>query len=670
MTLSPKLIHNDSVVPLKSVVIKGQEFYDKQKQSYQDYEDYLNSIVDRADYDSVFIDHQGVKEDIAYRQNFYYNQYKKEWSKQVDYERWKKDKEAAEASMAAKQAGIDQKLYFENVRKAREKAMQEVAKGKDTTGFFANYMRKATKPNNLGKGKILMEQKDDYRVDFYKEYSNRAKEEVLRDWAAGKDTTGLYEQYMKSFDKNLKSLMLGGEDMSKVPDRFRNIFREGQDMDRITNQQLTDQDSIQIAKSRYKFEDIALNEMKRERKDEKRKELIVFPYEENTRLDSVIQTDRDFVYYYKQDYPVTPGLRRLLLMMDSKIDAVDRSDYIPAKADTLSYFISSLSQLVDTSFITKTTTVHRDVYNSMVIYPKFMPGKAVFNINYKDNKAQADKVLSTYRTFTGEGNLLMDSIVIRVSTSLDGAYDDHAALSQKRADALKEYFVKALGNSNGDMGTIIKTRYSGEDWNTLARLIMKRSDMPNKSEITNMLTQAVNPDQCEQDIKKTYPADYKIIVDSIYPLLNKADIVFNMVRPGMGEEVAVNKEIRPGYAKALEYLQDREYWKALDILQNYPDYNTALCLVSMGYNAKALDLLNDLPQTGNTEYLKAILAIRANNDSGAIDHLVKACELDPTKVYRTLLDPEIATLLRKYNLQNRLNSAANSTATAPQPATN
>jgi tetratricopeptide (TPR) repeat protein len=299
-----------------------------------------------------------------------------------------------------------------------------------------------------------------------------------------------------------------------------------------------------------------------------------------------------------------------------------------------------------------------------------MPGKAIFNINYKDNKAQADKVLSTYRTFTGEGNLQMDSIVIRVSTSLEGAYDDNATLSQKRADALKEYFAKTMGSGNGDMATIIKTRYSGEDWNTLARLVMKRTDMPNKSEIVNMLTQAVNPDQCEQDIKKTYPADYKTIVDSIYPLLNKADIVFNMVRPGMGEEITVNKEVRPGYAKALEYLQDREYWKALDILQNYPDYNTALCLVSMGYNAKALDLLNNLPQTGNTEYLKAILSIRANNDSEAIDHLVKACELDPTKVYRTQLDPEIATLVRKYNLQDRLNSAANSAATTSQPAAN
>lgn len=658
VTMSPKLLHNDSVVPLKTIILKGQEFSNKQKQSYKDYEDYVNSIVDESQYDSVFVDYKGVEQDIAFQQNFYYNQYHKEWSRQADFEEWKTSKEDAEALMAAKQTGFDKKLYYENVRKAREKAMKEVAKGKDTTGFFAKYMKNVPKPDDLTKGKAVVEQKNDYRLDFYKEYSNRAKEQVFRDWATGKDTVGAYARYMKNFDKNLKTLMLEGEDMTRIPERFRDIYREGRAMNQIKNQYLTAKDSIEIAQSRYKFEDIALNEMKKERREEKRRELIIFPYEENTHLDTIIQTDRDFFFVYKQDYPVTPGMRRLRLTMNTKIDAIDRSSFVTPLSDTLSYFISSLSQLVDSTLISKTTTIHRDVYNTMVVYPKFATGKSSFNINYRDNKDQADKVLNTYRTFTGEGKLLMDSVVIRVSTALDGPYDDNIELSMKRANALKDYFIKSLGGNKADMTMIFKTRYSGEDWNTMARLIVKRTDMPNKSEILDMLTQAVNPDQCEQDIKKNYPADFRIIQDSIYPLLNKADIIFNMTRPGITEEISVNTEVRPDYAQALRFLQDREYWKALDILQAYPDYNTALCLVCMGYNAKALDLLNDLQQTGNTEYLRAILSIRSGNDNEAINHLIKACELDPTKAYRAPLDPEIAGLIRKYNLQERLNSSA------------
>lgn len=654
IALSPKILYNDSIVPLKTVYLKGNEFGTRQKQGYKDYDDYIHSIVNKADYDSVFIDHDGVKRDIENQQKFYYDQYHKEWSRQTDFEEWKAKKDKVEALQEASKTGYDKKLYHDNVRKARELAMKEVAKGKDTTGFHARYMKRFIKPGDVEKSTLKVEQKTDYRLDFYKEYSKKARERVITDWANGKDTMGAYVRYMKGFDKNFKTIVLDGEDIGGIPDRFKDLYKTGRNMDEIINQSFTEQDSMQIAQSRYKFEDIALNEMKDAMREEKRRELIIFPYEENVRLDTMIQTDKDFIYYYKQDYPVLPGLKSLRLALNTQIDAIDRSRFVQPLSDTLSYFISSLSQLVDTSLITKKTTVHRDMYNSMVIYPKFLPGKFAFNAAYKDNKEETDKVISTYRTFTGEGKLIMDSIIIRVSTSLDGDYDKNYEVTKKRANALKEYFVKALGGS-ADVNMIFKTRHSGEDWNTLATLLTKRTDLQYKEEILNMLREAVYPDQTEENIKKTYPKDYVIIRDSIYPLLNKAEIVFNMTRPGMTEDVQVNTEIRPDYQKALGLLQDRKYWDALEILSNYPDYNTALCLVCMGYNAKALELLESLPQTGNNEYLLAILAIRSDNGYQAKTHLLKACELDPSKAYRAPLDPEVAAFVRKYKLQEQLN---------------
>lgn len=654
VTLSPQILHNDSVVPLNDVVVKGQEFYDKQKQDHQDYDDFLKSIVSPHQYDSVFVDYDGVKEDIDFYQELFYKQYHKEWSRQTDYEQWKAKKEDAEALSSARKAGMDKMKYHEHVRKARQQAMKEAAKGKDTTGYFAKYMKNVINPHEIEKNKIKIEQRNDYRLDFFEEYSKRAKENTLRDWAMGKDTVGSYQKYMRTFDKNLKTLMLDGEDLKKIPERFRDLYRSGRKMDAIESKAFTKEDSIEIAKHRYMFEEIALNEMKDERREEKKKEMIPFPYELNTRLDSVIQTDHDFVYYYKQDYPVSPGLKQLRLVMDTRIDAVDRSTFIPPTSDTLAYFISSLSQLADTSLIVKRTTLHRDVYSSMTIYPKFQPGKAIFAINYKDNKLQADTLLNTYRTFTNNGGLAMDSMVVRVTTSLDGSYEKNEELSKKRAEALQDYFAKTLGISPD----LFKIRVSGEDWNTLAKLIVRRNDMPNKSDVLAILTSAVYPDQTEGDIKKAFPQDFKVIKDSIYPMLNKAEITFNMTRPGMTEEVSVNTEERPEYAQALQYLLDREYWKALDILSNYPDFNTALCLVCMGYNNKALEVLDMIGNTGNTEYLRAILAIRAGNDNRAISHLLNACEMDPSKAYRAPLDPEVAGLVRMYNLQGQLNEKA------------
>ena len=71
-------------------------------------------------------------------------------------------------------------------------------------------------------------------------------------------------------------------------------------------------------------------------------------------------------------------------------------------------------------------------------------------------------------------------------------------------------------------------------------------------------------------------------------------------------------------------------------------------------NKQNLVVLDGLPETGNTEYLRTILSIRSNKDNEAIDHLMRACELDPSKVYRAPLDPEIADLISKYSLQRRI----------------
>ncbi|MDU1891437.1 MAG: hypothetical protein E6767_12180 [Dysgonomonas sp.] len=654
VTLAPRILHNDSVVPLKEVLLKGIKFSNKQKQDYLDFAAYEKTIVDPKDYDSVFVNHRAVQEDIEQHQNFYYGRFHKEWSRQTDYEQWKAKKDEAEAVETARQIGLNKKRYHEQTRKVRQQIMKDVAKGKDTTGLFVKYMKKALKEEDLEKGKMQVERRNDYRVDFYKEYSIKVKQQAAREHAKGKDTTGYYARRMKLFDKNMKNMVLDGEDLEKVPERFRDIYRSGRNLDKIQNFVMTAEDSAMIAQDHYLYEEIALNELKAERLDETRKEMIPFPNETGMRLDTIIETNKEFIYYYKQDYPVSPGLKQLRLVMDSRIDAIDKSFFIPIGSDTLAYFISSLSQLADTSLITKRTTLHRDVYNSMVIYPKFQKGRTNFVVNNQDNKEQTDKIIDAFETFKDKGGFLVDSVVIKVTTSLDGTWEKNEELSVKRAEALRSHFSRMLG-VNPD---VFKTRVSGEDWNTLAKLVVRRPDLVNKDEILDILTNAVYPDQTEDDIRKAYPQDFRIIRDSIYPMLNKAEVTFNMTRPGMNAEIEESAEYRPEYAQAIQYLQDREYWKALEILSNYPDFNTALCLVCMGYNNKALEVLDMLDETGNTEYLRTILAIRAKDENKAIAHLLKACELDPSKAYRAPLDPEVAALVRKHNLQEQLNSVA------------
>ncbi len=141
------------------------------------------------------------------------------------------------------------------------------------------------------------------------------------------------------------------------------------------------------------------------------------------------------------------------------------------------------------------------------------------------------------------------------------------------------------------------------------------------------------------------------------------DVIFYLSRPGMTGADSIHVEVKEGYAEGLALLQNRQYEDALQILQQYPDYNTALCLTALGFHGRAYDILSQ-PVTGasqvtlgNTSYLLAIVCSRLDRDLEARDHLLKALELDPAKALRAVIDTETASLIRRYNLQDKIREA-------------
>lgn len=604
LTLSPEVLADDSVIALPEIVLKGKDFLEKQLQDYDNYQMFLNTLVDKSKYDSMFLDKRGIEEDIRNRQGFYWDLYHKEYQTQVNYEEWK----------------------FRN----EDKMAYETAK-------------------KIGR-----------RAELKNQYLRQAFEEINRLQVQGKDTTGVYNKYMARYEKEAQKLpkewFRPELEEKAIPTKYREIHETGRTLDDLKNHAVTEKDSANIAKYRYEFEKIALNEAAVQRKEDIFKELVRFPLEDKSRLrvDSIADPDKNFTFLYKQDYPVTAGIKSLRVTMKGKVQAIDYSSYTLPTIDTLSYFISSLVQLADPSLGTKETKLYRNMFNRMDTDIKFAPGKTAFDANYKNNRSELDKVVSTYKSFTEEGGLIMDSIVLRVSTDLDGKYVKNAELAEKRSEALKNYLVKNTFSNVSNASFIFKEKFTGEDWNALAAGIRKRDDLMNKNQILNIISQATDPDQTEADIKQLYPGDFKVIKDSVYPQLNKVEFVFNMSRPNMTATDSLQVEVRDGYAEGIRLLQNREYWKALDILSNYPDFNLALCLTCMGYNAKAYELLQKLPATGNTEYLLAILSIRMEKEDEAIEHLLAACAKDSSKAFRIPLDPEINTLVRKHNLSKKI----------------
>ena len=103
----------------------------------------------------------------------------------------------------------------------------------------------------------------------------------------------------------------------------------------------------------------------------------------------------------------------------------------------------------------------------------------------------------------------------------------------------------------------------------------------------------------------------------------------------------------------VQALRDREWEKALTLLKDYGDYNTAIAYVSLDYNASAMAVLQGLDRTPQVDYMMALIYARKGDDSEAVSHYLRACDREPSYVFRGNLDPEIYVLKQRYGLNNQ-----------------
>ena len=104
------------------------------------------------------------------------------------------------------------------------------------------------------------------------------------------------------------------------------------------------------------------------------------------------------------------------------------------------------------------------------------------------------------------------------------------------------------------------------------------------------------------------------------------------------------------YMAGVQAIKDRDYEKALEYLTPYQDYNTAIAYVALDRNLSALSILEKCPESARTDYMLAIVHSRLADERKAVQCYLRACEADPSLVFRGNLDPEISTLVAKYKL--------------------
>ncbi|BFL28196.1 hypothetical protein K320107C7_06110 [Alistipes shahii] len=371
---------------------------------------------------------------------------------------------------------------------------------------------------------------------------------------------------------------------------------------------------------------------------------VKFPYPEDVRLDSLVESRSTVTYYYSQEVKTDETSKKMLVTLQGQVLAVDDSAYRLPPSDTLSYIVSSMLSFVDTVPRYRIRIVDKYLTVEDRNYIQFFVGDTRVVDTLGDNWRQLDKITGLMRQIVEQQEFWVDTITLTAASSPEGAYAFNDRLSQGRAAALKRYLIRRYGKS---IDTMLSVQWVAEDWAELTNRIRTDREIINRDAILELIAAEKNPDRREQAIRLRFPKEYAYIRSVIYPQLRAVNFRYNLRRKGMVKDTIHTTELDTTYTRGVELLQKRKYAKALYILNDYNDRNTVVAHLSLDHNERAMELLAAMPKDAVTEYLRAIACSRLGRKAEGREHFLEACRLDGRMEYRGNLDPEIAELLKQ-----------------------
>lgn len=416
---------------------------------------------------------------------------------------------------------------------------------------------------------------------------------------------------------------------------------------------------------------VRLNRRKVERKEEVFRQYVKAPIvSEGLRLDTVIQQiGGDIAYEYVQSVRVRPKMRKASVILGGEILQDGQVIYRVPPSEPLTFYISSLSSLTDNRIRYKTKVISRTVQANTACYIEFEQGKTDIRENRGNNPAEMGRIKENLVSLVEDKVFDLDSIVITASCSPEGSWESNRKLSVLRSESVSRHyqaFLKrredSLRRSQGVMLSMDESyraaqkapirfipHYDAENWDMLDALVEKDSTLARADKDRyGKIRETADPDTREKMLQEL--SGYRYLRENLYPRLRTVRFDFHLHRKGMVKDTVHTTEVDSTYMLGLEALREREYEKALSLLREYRDYNTAIAYVSLDYNASAMDILKDLEKTPQVNYMLALLYARKGDDQNAVQYYLNACHEDRSYVFRGNLDPEINVLIQRYGL--------------------
>ena len=203
---------------------------------------------------------------------------------------------------------------------------------------------------------------------------------------------------------------------------------------------------MDISRHRYFYDRIAENEMNDRNRDEIRRRMIPFPYIDSVmvRQNSDSVSGHDYIYNYVYSLPVTDGMKKLRVRLESIVEATDRSTWRPAASDTLLFIVASLSDLVDRSALDQYVIASAETDSLAASGPVYTP--------QGEEYAEALRLLSErqYRQALPILEKRPDYNTALCLTQLGYHKEASALLDQLPVDSRKEYLHAVVSARQGD----------------------------------------------------------------------------------------------------------------------------------------------------------------------------------------------------------------------------
>lgn len=265
----------------------------------------------------------------------------------------------------------------------------------------------------------------------------------------------------------------------------------------------------------------------------------------------------------------------------------------------------------------------------------FPVDKTVIYPDYRRNTAELGKIQATIDSVRNDRDVTITQVWLKGYASPESPYTHNTELAIGRTEALKKYIQQLYKFEEG----IIATDYEPEDWAGLRRYV-EQTNLDHRTEILALIDSDMDPDAKEAKIKRSYPEEYRFLLQNCYPALRHTDyrIAYVIRSYSDVEEIKRLMRTQPQKLSLNEfYLAAQEYEPGTDeftevfetAVRMFPDdtvanLNAANAAMRRGDNTGAARYLERAGDSPEAVYARGSLAVRMKDYETARKYLNEA----------------------------------------------